>query len=29
LVTVPESGHASTVEQPEHVTQALLEFLQA
>jgi pimeloyl-ACP methyl ester carboxylesterase len=29
LVTVPESGHASTVEQPEYVTQALLEFLQA
>ena len=29
LVTVPESGHASAVEQPEYVTQALLEFLQA
>jgi pimeloyl-ACP methyl ester carboxylesterase len=29
LVTVPESGHASTVEQPEYVTRALLEFLQA
>jgi pimeloyl-ACP methyl ester carboxylesterase len=28
LVTVPESGHSSTVEQPEFVTQALLEFLQ-
>jgi pimeloyl-ACP methyl ester carboxylesterase len=28
LVTVPESGHASTVEQPEHVTRALLELLQ-
>jgi pimeloyl-ACP methyl ester carboxylesterase len=29
LVTVPESGHASTVEQPEYVTRALMEFLQA
>jgi pimeloyl-ACP methyl ester carboxylesterase len=29
LVTVPESGHASAVEQPEYVTRALLEFLQA
>ena len=28
LVTVPESGHASAVEQPEYVTRALLEFLQ-
>jgi pimeloyl-ACP methyl ester carboxylesterase len=28
LVTVPESGHASTVEQPEYVTLALMEFLQ-
>lgn len=28
LVTVPESGHSSTVEQPEFVTRALLEFLQ-
>jgi pimeloyl-ACP methyl ester carboxylesterase len=27
LVTVPESGHASTVEQPEYVTRALMEFL--
>jgi pimeloyl-ACP methyl ester carboxylesterase len=29
LVTVPEAGHASPVEQPEFVTRALLEFLQA
>jgi pimeloyl-ACP methyl ester carboxylesterase len=29
LVTIPEAGHASTVEQPEYVTRALLEFLQA
>ena len=29
LVTIPESGHASAVEQPEYVTQALVEFLQA
>jgi pimeloyl-ACP methyl ester carboxylesterase len=29
LVTIPESGHASTVEQPEYVNRALLEFLQA
>ena len=29
LVTVPESGHLSTLEQPRHVTQALLELLQA
>jgi pimeloyl-ACP methyl ester carboxylesterase len=27
LVTIPESGHCSTVEQPEFVTRALLEFL--
>ena len=27
LVTVPESGHCSTLEQPEFVTRALLEFL--
>jgi pimeloyl-ACP methyl ester carboxylesterase len=29
LVTVPEAGHASTVEQPEYVTRALMEFLQS
>jgi len=29
LVTVPESGHLSTLEQPRHVTEALLELLQA
>jgi len=29
LATVPEAGHASTVEQPEYVTRALVEFLQA
>jgi len=29
LVTIPESGHSSTIEQPEFVTAALLEFLQA
>ena len=29
LVTVPESGHASTLEQPEYVTQALLELLRS
>jgi pimeloyl-ACP methyl ester carboxylesterase len=29
LVIIPESGHASTVEQPELVTRALLELLQA
>ena len=28
LITVPEAGHASTVEQPEYVTRALMEFLQ-
>jgi len=27
LVTVPESGHSSTLEQPEFVTRALVEFL--
>ena len=27
LVTVPESGHLSTLEQPQHVTRALLEWL--
>jgi pimeloyl-ACP methyl ester carboxylesterase len=27
LVTVPESGHSSTLEQPEFVTRALLDFL--
>jgi pimeloyl-ACP methyl ester carboxylesterase len=27
LVAIPESGHSSTIEQPEFVTQALLEFL--
>ena len=27
LITVPESGHCSTIEQPEFVTRALLEFL--
>jgi pimeloyl-ACP methyl ester carboxylesterase len=27
IVIVPESGHASTVEQPEYVTRALMEFL--
>ena len=29
LVTVPESGHLSALEQPRHVTEALLELLQA
>jgi pimeloyl-ACP methyl ester carboxylesterase len=29
LVEVPGSGHCSPVEQPEFVTRALLEFLQA
>jgi pimeloyl-ACP methyl ester carboxylesterase len=29
LVTIPESGHCSTVEQPQYVTRALVEFLQA
>jgi pimeloyl-ACP methyl ester carboxylesterase len=29
LVVVPDCGHVSTVEQPDAVTQALLEFLQA
>jgi len=28
LVTVPQSGHVSTLEQPEEVTRALLEWLQ-
>jgi pimeloyl-ACP methyl ester carboxylesterase len=28
LITVPEAGHAATVEQPEYVTRALMEFLQ-
>jgi pimeloyl-ACP methyl ester carboxylesterase len=28
LVTVPQSGHLSTLEQPQHVTRALLEWLQ-
>jgi pimeloyl-ACP methyl ester carboxylesterase len=27
LVTVPECGHLSTLERPEAVTQALVEFL--
>jgi pimeloyl-ACP methyl ester carboxylesterase len=26
LVTVPDCGHASTLERPEHVTEALLEL---
>jgi pimeloyl-ACP methyl ester carboxylesterase len=29
LVTVPESGHLTAVERPEHVTQALVEWLDA
>jgi pimeloyl-ACP methyl ester carboxylesterase len=29
LVTVPQSGHLSTLEQPQEVTRALLEWLQA
>jgi pimeloyl-ACP methyl ester carboxylesterase len=29
LVTIPESGHSSTIEQPEFVTAALLDFLRA
>jgi pimeloyl-ACP methyl ester carboxylesterase len=29
LVTVPQSGHVSTLEQPQEVTRALLEWLQA
>lgn len=29
LVTIPESGHSSTIEQPEFVTAALVKFLQA
>ncbi len=29
LVTVPESGHLSTLEQPQHVTRALVEWLGA
>jgi pimeloyl-ACP methyl ester carboxylesterase len=29
LVTVPESGHLSTLEQPEHVTRALVEWMGA
>lgn len=29
LVTIPESGHCSTIEQPEFVSAALLEFLRA
>ncbi len=28
LVTIPESGHSSTIEQPEFVTRSVLEFLQ-
>jgi len=29
LVTVPQCGHLSTLEQPQEVTRALLEWLQA
>jgi pimeloyl-ACP methyl ester carboxylesterase len=29
LVTVPESGHLSTLEQPEHVTRALVEWMES
>ena len=29
LVTVPEAGHATPLEQPEFVTRTLLEFLQS
>jgi pimeloyl-ACP methyl ester carboxylesterase len=29
LVTIPHSGHMSTLEQPDEVTRALLQWLQA